>query len=198
MCFFKRFKINRLNKKLRAFQSARVHNPPGEEALKKELACYMKLAGLYHGLIGHKKYPFARELWLESYRGAASIDDPESLFVFGKQMLEEGKFRAALQAEGLFASPSNERQSNQLFEEAHAYLLAAEKLKHIQAKRLRGLAYINGWGVPADKEQGFEWVVESIEQENSWDKVPQIFASLGLNKPEFFSALAQRRHPATG
>ena len=59
MCFFKQFKINRLNKKLRAFQSARVHNPAGEEALKKELACYMKLAELYHGLIGHKKYPFA-------------------------------------------------------------------------------------------------------------------------------------------
>ena len=45
-----------------------------------------------------------------------------------------------------------------------------------------------------DKKVGFELIVESIEQENSWDKVPQIFASMGLNKPEFFSALTQLRN----
>ena len=79
------------------------------------------------------------------------------------------------------------------YADAHAYLSSSEKLGHIQAKRLHGLAYINGWGVPADKNRGFELIVESIDQENSWDKVPQIFKEIGLNKPEFFSALAQRR-----
>ncbi len=44
-----------------------------------------------------------------------------------------------------------------------------------------------------DKKRGFDLIVDSIDQENSWDKVPQIFAALGLNKPEFFSQLTQRR-----
>ncbi|HAT9519670.1 TPA: hypothetical protein JBC96_14495, partial [Legionella pneumophila subsp. pneumophila] len=56
-----------------------------------------------------------------------------------------------------------------------------------------GLCIINGWGVESDKNAGFELVVDSIEQEGSWDKIPQIFASMGLNKPEFFSAIMQRR-----
>lgn len=73
-------------------------------------------------------------------------------------------------------------------------MLAAEQLKHVEAKRLHGLCYINGWGVEVDKKRGFELIVESIEQENSWDKVPQIFAAMGLNKPEFFSALTQHRN----
>ena len=34
---------------------------------------------------------------------------------------------------------------------------------------------------------------KAIELEQSWDKVPQIFASIGLNKPEFFSALTKMR-----
>ena len=106
----------------------------------------------------------------------------------------------------------------QLYEEAHAYLSSAGALQHAEAKRLHGLCYINAWGVPEDKEHGFKLVVESIELEQSWDKVPQIFASIGLNsglfkpmdakswdkvpqifasiglnKPEFFSAFTKMR-----
>lgn len=189
-----RFKINRLTKKLKAMQHYRIHNQPSDEALQKEIAGYYKLAAIYKGLLGKKKYPFAHEMVLECYRAAANIDDANAQFLLGKDLLEEAKLRDELQKNVVFANPSNERQMHQLYEEALAYLLVAEKLKHIQAKRLRGLCYINGWGVTADKKSGFELIVESIEQENSWDKVPQIFASMGLNKPEFFSELTQRRN----
>ncbi len=172
----------------------RVHNQPSEDILQKERADYHKLAGIYKSLEGKKKYPFARDMALECYRAASTIDDSVAQYELGKSLLNEARFREELQNNNVFASPSNERQSKQLYEEAHAYLLAAQKLKHIEAKRLSGLCYINGWGVPADKTKGFELVVASIEQENSWDRVHQIFASIGLNKPEFFSALTQHKN----
>ena len=189
----KKFKIKRLIKKLKSMQEGRVHNQSNAEDLKKEMAGYHKLAIIYQSLVGKKKYPYAREMILECYRAATKIDDPIAQYILGKDLLQEARFRENLQLEGVFASPSNERQMSQLYEEAHAYLLAAEQLNHFEAKRMRGLCYINGWGVGLDKKTGFELIVDSIEQENSWDKVPQIFASMGLNKPEFFSALTQRR-----
>lgn len=194
MCFFTRFKINRLTKKLKAMQQNRIHNQPSEEALKKEIAGYHKLAGIYKSLRGKKKYPFAQDMVLECYRAASKVDDATAQFILGKSLLDEANFRHELQMGEVFANPSNERQMKLHYEEALAYLIAAEQLKHIEAKRLHGLCYINGWGVPADKKRGFELIVASIEQENSWDKVPQIFASMGLNKPEFFSELTQHRN----
>ncbi len=82
-------------------------------------------------------------MWLECYRAAAQIEDAESHYVIRKNLLEEAKFRQSLQNQGIFANTSNEKQMQQLFEEAHAYLNAAESLNHIQAKRLKGLTYIN-------------------------------------------------------
>ncbi len=194
MCFLRRFKINRLTKKLKSMQQSRIHSQPTEEVLKKEIAGYHKLAEIYKSLQGKKKFPFAHEMVLECYRAGAAIDDEVGQYILGKSLLDEAKFRAELQANGLFASPSNERQVNQYFEEALAYLSAAEKLNHVEAKRLHGLCYINGWGLQVDKKKGFELIIASIEQENSWDRVPQIFAAMGLNKPEFFSELTQHRN----
>ncbi len=194
MCWFKRFKINRLIKKIRVLQQGRVNNQVSDELVAREIAFYHQLAAIYVKLQGKKKYPFAREMLLAIYRAASTLDDSSSQYLLGKNLLDEGKFRESLQKEGVFASESNERQMLACYAEAHAYLLAAVNLNHIQARRLHGLCYINGWGVPADKDRGFEMVVESIGQENSWDKVPQIFKEIGLNKPEFFSALTQRRN----
>lgn len=175
-------------------QHFRKHNQPSEEALQKERSLYQTLAKIYDSLRKNKKYPFAREMSLECYRAAANIEDPEAQYILGKNLLEEAKFRDGLQKEDIFASSSNERRMRQLYEEALAYLTAAENLQHIQARRLHGLCYINGWGVEPDKKKGFDLIVASIEQENSWDKVPQIFAAMGLNKPEFFSQLAQHKN----
>lgn len=194
MTFIKRFKIKRLIKKLSSMQRNRVHNQASEELLKKEIEGYHVLAGIYQKLEGHKKFPFARECKMACWRAAAMLDDVKSQFMLGKTLLDEAKLRHQWEEEGgIFASQSNARTLAQLFEEAHAYFSAAEAQSHIEAKRLRGLCYINGWGVPADKKTGFELIVASIQQENSWDRVPQIFASMGLNKPEFFAELTQMR-----
>ncbi|KTD28800.1 sel1 repeat family protein [Legionella maceachernii] len=191
--FLKRFKIRKMTKKIKSMQQHRVHNQPKDEVLAKEMAIYHELAGLYQSLIGHKSYPYAAEMVRACLRTASTLDDSKAQYEVGKKLLDEAKFRTELQKEGIFASPSNEHQAKLLFEEALAYLQSAEKLGHAEARRLHGLCYINGWGVIPDKDKGFELVVQSIEQENSWDKVPQIFASIGLNKPEFFSALMKHR-----
>ena len=193
MWSIKQFKINRLMKKINNMQQMRTHNQISDELLKKEVAAYYSLVGIYQTLVGKKKYPFSSEMILECYKAASTINDAQAEYLLAKNLLDEANFRANLQANGVFASDNNEKKMQQLFQEAHAYLLAAEKLNHIQAKRLRGLCYINGWGVDVDKKTGFELVVASIDQENSWDRVPQIFAAIGLNKPEFFSALTQHR-----
>ncbi len=190
--FLKRLKIKRLTKKLKHLQQARIHSQPRDEILLKEICYYYELAEIYQKQVGNKKYPFAAEVVTACLRAAASLDSTRAQYELGKQLLEQAKFKEELQ-QGLFASARNERQFQQLYEEAHGYLQAATKLGHIEAKRLYGLCYINGWGVPVDKEKGFELVVASIEQENSWEKVPQIFTALGLNKPEFFAAIMQRR-----
>ena len=194
MLFLNRYKIKRLMKKIKSLQHNRAHNPPSRELIQKEVALYYKLAEIYKKRSNHKKHPFANDMVLECYRAAASIEDADSQYRLGKALLDKAKFRNQLQQEGLFASTINERRMKMLYDEALAYLIAAEKQDHIQAKRLHGLCYINGWGVEQDKKKGFDLVVASIEQENSWDKVPQIFASMGLNKPEFFSALSQHRN----
>ncbi len=195
MCFwFKKFKSNKIIKKIKVMQQSRALNQPTDDALKQEIALYHQLADIYISLQGHKKCPFARDMLLAVYRASSMLDDSTAQYLLGKTLLEEGKFRETLKNEGVFSSESNDRQMHTLYTDAHAFLIAAMKLNHIQARRLHGLSYINGWGLPVDQNKGFELIVESIEQENSWDKVPQIFKEIGLNKPEFFSALMQRRN----
>lgn len=190
---FKQWKLNRRIKKIKAMQANRIHNQPDDLTLKKEIAMYFDLADRYKKLRSHKKFPFADLMLVECYRNAASLDDAEAHYRLGQRFIEEGKFRANLNADGVFNSQENLNSCKEVFNEAHVHLLAAERLNHALAKRLRGLSIINGWGVEADKDTGFELVVASIEQEGSWEKVPQIFAEIGLNKPEFFSAIMQRQ-----
>ncbi|KTD62719.1 hypothetical protein [Legionella shakespearei] len=188
-----RWKINRITKKVKAMQANRVNNQPGDEMIKKEVLYYFELAKLFKKMKNSKKFPYAELMIIECYRAAAGLEDAEAHYQLGQMFIEEAKYRQNLQNEGIFNSQANLKRCHQLNEEAHAHLQAAEKLGHIAAKRLRGLCLINGWGMDIDKNGGFELVVESIEQEGSWDKIPQIFAAMGLNKPEFFSAIMQRR-----
>ncbi|PJD95436.1 MAG: hypothetical protein CK426_04275 [Legionella sp.] len=187
------WKIKRLTKKIKLLQLNRIHNQPSDQILKKEIAYYFELAARYKKLIGKKYAPFAEVMIVEAYKAAANLNDAAAHYQLGLLFLNEGKFRLHLKEEGVFNSEENQKRETAVFEQAHAHLYAAEKLSHVEAKRLRGLAIINGWGHIADKNAGFELVVESIEQEGSWDRVPQIFANMGLNKPEFFSAIMQRR-----
>ncbi|OGV31776.1 MAG: hypothetical protein A3E88_03815 [Legionellales bacterium RIFCSPHIGHO2_12_FULL_35_11] len=193
MCWIRNLKIKKLQKQLKNMQQCRLQNQENAEMLKRELATYAKLAAIYEKLKGHKKFPFAREQALACYRAAASLNDVTAQFTLGEKILEEAKLRDVLQRNDLFASSSNELFMKELYKEAHAFLLSAEKMQHIKAKRVRGLCYINGWGVPVDKNLGFDLVVASIEQENSWDRVQKIFKELGINNSSFFSELFRHR-----
>lgn len=188
-----RWKINRLSKKIKSMQLNRVNNQPTDQQVKKEVLTCFELAELYKKLIGKKRFPFAEIMVVECYKAATNLNDSTAHYQLGQMFINEGKYRQNLQNEGVFSSEDNQKKCVSAFEQAHAHLLAAEKLGHVEAKRLRGLAIINGWGQEADKNAGFELVVASIEQEGSWDKVPQIFAAMGLNKPEFFAAIMQKR-----
>lgn len=190
---FKQWKINGIIKKIKAMQANRVHNQPDDVTLKKEIAYYYDLADRYTKLLRHKKFPYAHIMLVECYRNAASLDDAEAHYRLGCMFVEEGKFRENLVQQGVFNSEDNINRCKQLFADAHKHLGQGERLGHVLAKRLKGLCIINGWGVESNKDAGFELVVASIEQEGSWDKVPQIFAEIGLNKPEFFSAIMQRK-----
>lgn len=174
-------------------QSQRVNNQPGDELIKREILYYFELASLYKKTGKNKNNPYPEILVIECYRAAANLDDSTANYQLGQMFLEEAKYRQHLNNEGLLSSEANVKRMQHLFEEALAHLTAAELLGHIEAKRLKGLCYINGWELVEDKNTGFELVVASIEQEGSWDRIPQIFAAIGLNKPEFFAAIMQRR-----
>lgn len=193
MCLFKRFKMKRLQKQLKIMYAARAQNQGSVALRQKEILAYAKLADLYERVKGKKKFPFAREQALACYRAAALLDDVTAQYTLGVKLLEEAKLRDTLQQSELFTTDSNALFMQELYKEAHAFLFEAEKHQHINAKRIRGLCYINGWGVDIDKDKGFDLVVASIEQENSWDRVQKIFAQLGINKSSFFSELFQHR-----
>lgn len=194
MILFKRFTIKSLTKKLKALQHNRQLNQPSDDAIKKEIDLYMSLLNAYQTFKRTKKNPYRELMVMECLRAAAALDSSKAQYELGLKLLEEAKFREQLEKEGLFSNLINQRDMRQLFEEAHLWLLKADTLGHVLARRLRGLCYINGWGVALDKDKGFELVLASIDAENSWDKVPQIFAAIGLNKPEFFSALGKHRN----
>lgn len=187
------WKIKKIIKKIKSMQINRINNQPGDALIKKEILYYFELARIYKKFKNNKKYPYAQIQIIECYRAAAGLDDTTAHFLLGQIFLDEAKYRQNLQNEGILSSQANIKTGEHLFEEALVHLLAAENLGHFGAKRLRGLCYINGWGLVEDKNAGFELVVASIEQEGSWDKIPQIFAAIGLNKPEFFAAIMQRR-----
>ena len=193
MFHFRERQIKKLLKKVKAFQAARESAEPSESALKKEIKTYLKLISIYQKFIGNKRHPHAHLKMVECYRVAAGLKDPESCFVLGKIMLDEGNCRQALEEEGFLTHPVNQKDRDKCYEQAHVYLEAATQLGHIEAMRLLGMCYIHGWGKPADKDKGFDMVVNSIDKDNAWDKLPDIFARLGLNKPELISELMQYR-----
>jgi hypothetical protein len=192
MCF-KAYRIKWLIKKLIPLQQHRMNHQVPDEAILKEIQIYHKLNKLYSDLNGNKKFPFALVMARESLRMAAQLHDAEAQFLLGKLYLDEAKWREQLEKEKIFSSKENQRLMTELYENAHVYLNAADKEGHILGKRYHGLCYIFGWGVPQDKDKGFSMVVESIAKENSWQKAPQIFAALGLNKPEFFEAFVKHQ-----
>ena len=179
-------------KRATAMHNHRQNNAVSDVAIKKELVLLEQIAELYEKHQFHKKFPHAREYALEANRAAASLNDVHGQYIVGKKLLEEGKFWDSLQ-KTLFACNAHQKYAAAAYEEAFVYLNAAEAAGNPLAKRLKGLAYVNAWGVEKDNNKGFSLVVDSIDQENAWDRATKIFEETGLNKPEFFSSIMSIR-----
>jgi TPR repeat protein len=190
--WFARLKLKSLLKRATAMHNYRQNNAVSDTVTKKELALLDEIAKLYEKYQFHKKFPHAREYALEANRAAASLNDIFGQYTVGKKLLEEGKFWDSLQTT-MFACNAHKKYATAAYEEAFVYLNAAETAGHPLAKRLKGLAYVNGWGVEKDNDKGFSLVVDSIDQENAWDRATKIFEETGLNKPEFFSSIMSIR-----
>lgn len=160
--------------------------------VKTEVKVLKDIAKLYIKHQFNKKFPNALVHAHEYYRAAAGLSDAEAQFILGEIQLEKGKFWRQWHEEN-YGEPVHEAYAEMYFKEAFAFLSEADQNGYPLAKRLHGLAYINGWGVEIDQNKGFKMVVDSIEEANEWEKATEIFKVLGLNKPEFFSTMMQMR-----
>lgn len=193
MMIFIEWKLKKLIKKAAFYYKNRQANAVSDNQIAKEVGICYRIASIYDKNRFSKKFPHAKEYALEYYRLAASLNDVKATYIVGNRLLEEGKFWQALSNTHLQCK-AHEKYSELYFREAFAYLEKADENNYPLAKRLLGLAYINGWGVEVQSEKGFKMVVDSIEQEGSWDKATDLFKELGLNKPEFFTALMEMRN----
>lgn len=107
-----------------------------------------------------------------------------------ERLLSYGKFWEEIALNPLYKTNQPKAYSQSFFEESMVYLQAADEQGYPLARRLLGMSYIRGWGnSPPNLKKGYQLVLESIDLEQAWDKATQIFDTLKLNSPEFFSTL---------
>lgn len=188
MSIFQKMKFNALKKKAFAYYQARQAEEGTDEDIKKEIAVYLELAKFYKKHLFDKNMSKAETFLIESYRAAASLGDVHARYILSEILFEKAKFWESLK-ESMYSNKVHGKYAKDAYEEAFVYLKAAEEAGHALAKRLHGLAYVNGWGVEKDQERGFQLVVDSIDQEDAWDRATKIFEKIGLNKPEFFTSI---------
>lgn len=190
MNFLAQMKLKRLQKRAKYLfdkrDSGAVVNINNETKILKQLGEF------YFKHRFNKSLPHADVLAVEYYRAAANLNDAEAQYILGKSRLELGRFWQTWR-DGAYGEELHQAYADTCFKEAFENLNHADKNGYPLAKRLYGLAYINGWGMPVDQERGFQLVVDSIEEAKAWDKATEIFQQLGLNKPEFFSTMMQLR-----
>lgn len=191
-----RLRLKSFNKKAAAMMRHRQSNAVSDVVLQKEVALYYKIARIYDKYKRHKKFPYGRECALEAYRAAAGLNDVNAQYTVGQRLLENGKFWDTFHNTA-YECNAHKKYATDAYTEAFVYLDAAEASGHALAKRLKGLAYINGWGKPKDSEHGYSLVVDSIDLENSWGRATKIFEELHLNKSDFFSSIMSIRQSRT-
>lgn len=193
MCYWiKRFKEKRLLKKIRLLQAERLSGQVPDLKIQMEIKLLQTLAALYGKCFGSKHYPYALEMQENAHRNAADIGSFESEHWLGRELIKHGRARLEWQNLQVIANQDNLKQIDELFSQAYIYLDKASA-HEVEALRLMGLCHIHGWGKPLDRKKGFAFIVDSINREDSWDKLPEIFAKIGLNKPEFLKELIKFR-----
>jgi hypothetical protein len=193
MCLWlKKWKEKRLLKKIALLQRNRENNQVNQQKLDDEIKLLNELFNFYHKNRKNKNFPLAKAAQENCMRMAVSLGDQKALLWLGKTLLEEAKERDVWQRAGVLANTHNQKVTEDLFFQAHGFLKESAKI-NVDAQRLLALCSIHGWGEPIDRKKGFGLLVESINREDSWDKLPEIFAKIGLNKPEFLKELIKFR-----
>lgn len=190
MEFLQKIKLKKLLKKLTKLHNSRIEN--GKGSITDEITAYFNLAAWYNR---HKKQDPCGIFALECYRAAANLGNASAQYLCGKELMDKGCFWDKWST-GLFGNKIHQKYAADYFAEGLSYLIEAEQQEHPLAKRLHGIAYIRGWGLQPNSDEGFQLIIASLEQEKAWDRATQIFEELGLNTPEFFAKLIAKRPPA--
>jgi TPR repeat protein len=191
--WMKKIKEKRLLKKIKSLLDQRKLNQVNDKQLLEEINLLNQLAKLYGQLQKYiKDYPYALEMQVSAYRSAAELNDKEAYLWLAQELLRHARACEQWQLGEVLASDFNHSQQEHYYKQAHAFLELASA-NNTDAIRLMGLCYIHGWGFVIDRKKGFSLIVDSINKDNSWDKLPEIFSKMGLNKPEFLSELIRFR-----
>ncbi|NKB47695.1 MAG: hypothetical protein GKR77_07910 [Legionellales bacterium] len=189
---WRRWRLKSLNKKVESLLRQRQNNPVSDADIAKEIQLHMAIGHIYDQHRFDKKIPYAERLALESYRAAAALENPQAQYIVGERLMEFGKFWDRMQT-SLYGCQAHKKYAEQAYQEAFVYLEACDKQQYPKAKRLQGLAWINGWGVEKDFDKGVAWVVDSIEMEGKWDQLTDILTKIELNTPDFFASIRKAR-----
>ena len=195
--WIKKWQERKRLKKLRTLAQTRLSNQVSQDQINLEIKLLHQLGQFYLKNKKSKVYPYARQMYENTLRIAAQIGDENAQLTLGKEFLDQAKSRQIWQTEEVLANKDNQAKIDDLFYQAHVFLQEASK-KSVEAQRMLGLCSIHGWGEPIDRKKGFSLIVESINREDSWDKLPEIFSKIGLNKPEFLKELIKFRSQAAG
>lgn len=188
MNFFQRRKLKALRKKLEKAHAIRENNEK-QENIKNEIAIQYQLANFYKKHLFDKNLPQADIYELECYRAIAALGEAKAQFLCGQILLNKAKFWDGWSKQPIYGTSIHKKYAQEFYEEAFAYLRAADEVDNVEAKRLLGMAYIYGWGQPKDINYGYKLILDSITLENAWDRATKIFEELKLSSPEFFTAL---------
>jgi len=192
MNLLQKAKFNSLQKKARKFYEIRQGQHSGNPDIAAEIKLHYELAEFYKDHRFDKEVPQAEIYEFESYRLIAILGDIKAQYLCGEKLLEKGRFWESM-AQTLYTCQAHNKYAYEAYKEGLTYLETAEQNGYSPAKRLRGLAFMHGWGLPKDYDLGFNLIVASIEEEQAWDKAKEILQSLGLNASEFFAKLAAKK-----
>ncbi len=189
------WRLNSMRKKIDVLYKFRQKNTVSDSEIAKEAALHKKLIAFYQKRRFSKHCPESAIYIQEGYRAAANLNDIESQYLLGKHFFERGNFWLTVQ-KSFYGANIHEEYAKTCFNEAYAYMMAAEEQGHILAKRLHGLALIHGWGHEKNEEKGFKLIVDSIKQAGAWDKATEIFKELNLNNSQFFEYIMSSKEQA--
>lgn len=193
--WFKRWRLNGKLKQLKKFQYLREQGDKNAQAQEIKMLC--DIAEFFSRQAYNCYFPQAKLQKFEYYRAAAGLQNAKAQYLCALMCFDVARFYETWH-QSAYAREIHERYMKEAYEQAFAFLNAAEENRYVEAKRYKGLAYIYGWGVEKDTNKGFNLILESIEMQNAWSQATKIIDSLHLNSPEFFQALTQYKAKNNG